>query len=278
MLYGILSQNEIAESINGEMPLTDSLFFTTDRTIGRDPQLISEAIRKISPDFAAFDATEKSSDNEENTVTMRFARPHQTHTDRILRIQEDFFSLTETEREAMMEGIDAIITDVRNACFGISTADCIPVLVYDPEHHCAAAIHAGWRGTVQRIVEKTLHEMHKAYGTKAEKCEAVVGPGISQDSFEVGWEVHKAFEDAGFDMQPFTKVMPSRDGNGTKPHLALKEINSLQLLLAGLQLENLRVSSIDTFTDSRFFSARREQKGSEKCGRILSGFVMKSLP
>ena len=173
-----------------------------------------------------------------------------------------------------MEGIDAVVSDVRNVCLGISTADCIPVLVYDKAHHCAAAIHAGWRGTVVRIVEKAIQKMQELYATVPEQCEAVIGPGISQQSFEVGWEVYKAFEEAGFPMQDVTVEMPSSDGNGTRPHLDLKEINRLQLLSAGILPENISVSTIDTYTDTRFFSARREQKGTEKCGRILSGFIL----
>ena len=116
--------------------------------------------------------------------------------------------------------------------------------------------------------------MQELYATAPEQCEAVIGPGISQQSFEVGWEVYKAFEEAGFPMQDVTVEMPSSDGNGTRPHLDLKEINRLQLLSAGILPENISVSTIDTYTDTRFFSARREQKGTEKCGRILSGFII----
>ena len=66
----------------------------------------------------------------------------------------------------------------------------------------------------------------------------------------------------------------SKDGCGMKPHLDLKEINRRQLIAAGLKGENVMVSEIDTFTNEQYFSARREQKGKEKCGRILSGFVI----
>lgn len=263
MTYGILSREDIRESVDGCKPLTDSLFFTTDRTIGRSPALIREAIGRLPLPFNA------AKDN-----TFRFARPHQTHTDRIFHITEDFFSRPESERQARLEGIDAVISDVKNACIGISTADCIPVLVHDREHQAAAAIHAGWRGTVQRIVEKTVRMMRQTFGTDPTQCRAVIGPGISQQSFEVGWEVHEAFSQAGFPMQDITIVLPANDGKGKKPHLDLKEINRLQLMEAGLQPQNIEVNPIDTFTDSRFFSARREQRGDEKCGRILSGFLL----
>lgn len=194
--------------------------------------------------------------------------PHQVHTDRIFAITSDFLSLPEHERKEALEGIDAIVSDVRNVVMGISTADCIPVIVYDSAHHVAAAIHAGWKGTRLRIVTKAIKEMQCLYGTEPSDCKAAIGPGISQESFEVGQEVVDAFDEAGFDMSRYV-VMKA------KPHIDLKAINLDLLTAAGLLAENVFVSDIDTFTDENYFSARREQKGTVKCGRILSGFCLK---
>lgn len=229
----------------------DITAFTTDRTVGRNREKMAEILS-----FSLF------------------MYPHQTHTDCVKEVTEEFFSLPEEEQKAMMEGVDAVISNVRDACIGISTADCIPVLVYDEEHHCAAAIHAGWKGTVARIVEKAIVAMTKAYGTNPASCKAAIGPGISLESFEIGWEVHEKFVQAGFDMENVTVVLPTRDGMGKKPHIDLKEINRRELIAMGVKAESIYVSPIDTFTDGRFFSARREQKGDIKCGRILSGFIL----
>ena len=114
MNYEILFSGKNTEFVGDHRPLTDSIFFTTDRTIGRNPRLISEALRRLYPSFSAFNGDPK-----------RFGRPHQTHTDRILQVTEAFFSRSEEERKALMEGIDAVVSDVRNVCLGISTADCI---------------------------------------------------------------------------------------------------------------------------------------------------------
>ena len=257
MNYHLLSQNAPELHLSED---TNHVFFTTDRTIGRDANAIFHALGLEDMDAAC-----------------RFARPHQTHSDHVFHITPDFFSLTEEERKATLEGIDAVISDVKDVCLGISTADCIPVLIYDKEHHAAAAIHAGWRGTLQRIVEKTIHTMQNTFGTCPESCKAVIGPGISQESFEVGWEVHQQFLDAGFPMDNVTIVLPSNDGNGTKPHLDIKEINRQQMLSSGIKAENIFLSDIDTFTNEQYFSARREQKGPEKCGRLLSGFILRTL-
>ena len=77
------------------------------------------------------------------------------------------------------------------------------------EHHAAAAIHAGWRGTLARIVHKTLQEMAFAYKTDPKKLKAVIGPGISLDSFEVGDEVYEAFEQAAFPMEEIAEQRPN---------------------------------------------------------------------
>lgn len=194
--------------------------------------------------------------------------PHQTHTDKIYAISLDFFLLSLTERKAALEGVDALISNAKNIIMGISTADCIPVIVYDPIHHAAAAIHAGWKGTRLRIVSKTLQEMQKVYGTNPSDCIAAIGPGISQDSFEVGQEVVDAFVEAGFEMDDYV-IMKK------KPHIDLKALNKLQLTTMGVKENNIIVSDVDTFTDVDYFSARREQHGDVKCGRILSGFMLK---
>lgn len=235
----------------------DIVAFTTDRTVGRNPSLLCPLL---------------------GVAEGRFARPHQVHEDRIYQIDEDFLALPKGRQAELLDGIDAVMSDVPGAVFGISTADCIPVLVYDEEHHAAAAIHAGWKGTVLRIVEKAVDAMGQRFGTKPERCSAVIGPGISQGSFEVGTEVLDRFTEAGFQMDDVTVWMPNtRQGElpREKPHIDLKEVNRRQLLNKGLEAQKIAVSPIDTFTDGRFFSARREQKGTEKCGRILTGFMLK---
>ena len=194
--------------------------------------------------------------------------PHQTHTDKIYTISSDFFLLSLAERKAALEGVDALISNARNIIMGISTADCIPVIVYDPVHHAAAAIHAGWKGTRLRIVSKTIREMQKVYGTNPSDCTAAIGPGISQDSFEVGQEVVDAFVEEGFEMSDYV-IMKK------KPHIDLKALNKFQLTSMGVKSQNITGSDVDTFTNPDYFSARREQHGEVKCGRILSGFMLK---
>ena len=118
--------------------------------------------------------------------------PHQTHSDHV-KVVDTIHVNTE------LEGVDALVTDIPGYCLCVSTADCVPVLLYDTRKKVVAAIHAGWRGTVARIVEKTVSVMSDQYGSQGKDLIACIGPSISLEAFEVGDEVYQAFYEAGFD-------------------------------------------------------------------------------
>lgn len=154
---------------------------------------------------------------------------------------------------------------MHDVCIGVSTADCIPILLYDPEHHAAAAVHAGWRGTVMRIAEKSIRQMTLDYGTRPELLEAVIGPGISQEAFEVGDEVYDAFREAGF---PMSEIARKQE----KWHIDLWAANYLQLENCGLRINHIQVSGICTYRHcEEYFSARRLGIAS---GRIFTGIIL----
>lgn len=192
--------------------------------------------------------------------------PHQVHLTKVAVIDEAFLQLPAGEQQQQMEGVDALMTNVSRVCIGVSTADCIPVLLYDPEHHAVCAVHAGWRGTVQRIVAVAVDQMIKAYGTHPQNMMAQIGPGISLDSFEVGDEVYKAFEKAGFEM-------PIISRHDAKWHIDLPLCNRLQLEASGIPTHQISVASDCTFKQpDTWFSARRLGIQS---GRIFTGIMLK---
>ncbi|MDE6179924.1 MAG: peptidoglycan editing factor PgeF [Phocaeicola sp.] len=198
---------------------------------------------------------------------MELVIPHQTHSDRVEIIDTDYVGGDEQSRMACLEGVDALATDIPGFCLCISTADCIPVLLYDSRNKVVAAVHAGWRGTVARITEKTLWAMSRRYGSQGKDLVACIGPGISEDAFEVGDEVYQAFYDAGFDMRFIARKK-------AKWHIDLWEANRLQLLACGVKPENVEVSGICTYYNNDvFFSARRQ---GIRSGRILSGIMLRS--
>ena len=192
--------------------------------------------------------------------------PHQVHQTEIVAVDEAFLGLSSAERKARLEGVDALMTDMSGICIGVSTADCIPVLLYDKPHHAACAIHAGWRGTVKRIVEKAVASMTAVYGSRPTDIMAQIGPGIHLESFEVGDEVYEAFVSEGFMMETISKKME-------KWHIDLPECNRLQLLDSGVPQRQIAVSEVCTFQQSdTFFSARRLGINS---GRIFTGILLR---
>ncbi len=202
----------------------------------------------------------------------RLVMPHQVHLTKVATIDEQLLSLNSTERQEALEGFDALMTNLRGVCIGVSTADCIPILLYDAEKQAVSAIHAGWRGTVGRIVEKAVEAMREAYGTQPQHLVAQIGPGIHMDSFEVGDEVYAAFGQAGFDMASISKRYAAAGGS-SKWHIDLPECNRQQLVAAGLQEENIKVSPICTYQQADdYFSARRLGINS---GRFFTGIILK---
>ena len=198
-----------------------------------------------------------------------FIIPRQTHGCEIVVIDSEFLLLPSDKRLELLEGVDALITAEPNCCLAVSTADCVPILLFDPVHKVVAAIHAGWRGTVQDIVGKTVSKMKECYGTCPTNLVAAIGPSISQDAFEVGNEVYAAFQQAGFDMSAIALLQ--KDTN--KWHINLWEANRQQLLSRGVSASQIELAGLCTWTQhDRFFSARRLGIDS---GRMLSGILLK---
>lgn len=207
--------------------------------------------------------------------------PHQTHGVESRIIGEEFATLPDGVKKMLLEGVDAVMTNIPGMCIGVSTADCIPVLLYDEEHHAAAAIHAGWRGTQARIVHKAVQEMRMAYQTDPTKLKAVIGPGISLDNFEVGDEVYADFEQADFDMSAIAEERIKRNPNADDPVKAFERKWHINLPLANIQMlthngvdeANIINTGICTFDNAdNYFSARR--LGIES-GRIYTGIIIR---
>ena len=191
--------------------------------------------------------------------------PHQVHLAEIAVVDREMLTLPTEEILQKLDGIDALMTNEAGVCIGVSTADCIPVLLYDPIRRASCAIHAGWRGTVQRIAEKAVARMTEVFGSDPKNLIAQIGPGIHLESFEVGDEVYQTFEKEGFPMELISKKYE-------KWHIDLPECNRLQLVAAGIPETHIAVSPVCTFQQSdTFFSAR---KLSINSGRIFTGILL----
>ena len=236
--------------------------------------------------YAAFNINHYCGDSEEDISRNRtllcelleideahLVMPHQVHQTEVVAIDEAFLDLSVEDQKARLEGVDALMTDRAGVCIGVSTADCIPILLYDKVHHASCAIHAGWRGTVKRIVEEAIARMVSVYGSRPADLQAQIGPGIHLESFEVGDEVYEAFANEGFMMETISRRHPVANSTGEKWHIDLPACNRQQLLAAGVPMGQINVSPIDTYEQyDTYFSARRLGINS---GRIFTGILLR---
>lgn len=258
------------------------LEYNTDHNI----RAFSTLRGKGSDNYAEFNITHYCGDTPEHVAECReklckvlgiedksLILPRQTHGNKVICIEKEFTSLCKEQQTELLQGIDAIITDVPRTCIGVSTADCIPVLLYDSTKGVVAAVHAGWRGTVARILNNCITEMICRYRCKAEDIKAIIAPGISMDSFEIGDEVYEEFAKAGFPMSEIAKRYPS--GQGEKWHIDLWEANRLLMVNAGIKEEHITMCGICTYKQHNdFFSARRLGINS---GRIFNGIINEKM-
>ena len=193
---------------------------------------------------------------------------HQVHGSRIAVIDRP-----DVTREDL-DGFDAFVTDLPGVAIGVRTADCVPILFYDPVHRVIAAVHSGWKGTVLKISRSTVDLLRERFGTAPADLQAVIGPAIGPKSFQVGGEVVGKFRDAGFPMEIIWSYEGAGDGTpmSGSHHIDLFEANRWILEGCGICPENIRIHALDTYRDLSFFSARRE---GVQCGRNINAIRMK---
>lgn len=206
--------------------------------------------------------------SELQITTPQIIFPYQTHSDVVKIIDSDFLQLSEQEKTEALNGVDALITRIPRLCIGVTTADCVPVLIYDNQNKVIAAVHAGWRGTCSRIVEKTIQQMKLAFGTKSENVYASIGVSISPDVYNVGQELIEEFRKSNFAVD---RIFIRRDN---QLFLDLWKANQWLMINCGVPVNQIEISGICSFTNSHeFFSAR---KLGIKSGRMLSGIMIRS--
>lgn len=148
-------------------------------------------------------------------------------------------------------GYDAIMISESGVFAGVGIADCCPILLADPVHQTAAAIHAGWKGTVAQIVSKTASTMI-AGGSNPADILAYIGPCISLEHFEVGDEVAEQFE--------------FKEKRGARWHVDLKATNAAQLQALGIS--QIEISNYCTVANNDVFYSHRKEQG--VTGRMLA--------
>jgi len=184
---------------------------------------------------------------------------------------------------------DALLTDQTGILLSVRTADCLPVLLVDPKRRAVAAVHAGWRGALARLVEKAVGEMRRVYGSEPQSLLAVLGPSIRACCYEVGEEVDEAFEGSfphtdkffrkvsKFPVShsqrrplPFLNMQPPGHDSTCAPpiHLDLVAVAQDQLLAAGLAPRHVAAVDFCTACRSDLFYSYRQQ--GSRTGRMLA--------
>jgi len=158
-------------------------------------------------------------------------------------------------------GSDGAVTDSPQVPISLIFGDCVPVLLYDPAKQVLAAVHAGWRGTVNGAAAAALWSMVAGYGTNPADVLACIGPSIGPESYEVGDEV---VEMARAKLANADALLTWPRGENERPHFDLWEANASQLVEQGVLREKVEVAGIDTARRTDDFFSHRAEKG--KCG------------
>jgi purine-nucleoside/S-methyl-5'-thioadenosine phosphorylase / adenosine deaminase len=199
------------------------------------------------------------------------------------QIHSDVVHLLEAAPPAPCRG-DAFTTNRPGLLLAVQTADCVPILLADLKNRAVAAVHVGWRGTLQRIVAKTIGKMQMQFGSRPADLLAAIGPSIGGCCYEVGTEVASEFRSqfpnasewfdelrTGDEPNPLQWLSMKPPGHQPPPKnvlLDLRKANRAQLLDAGLRTQNIVVSDLCTACRrDLLFSYRKE---AATTGRLLS--------
>jgi purine-nucleoside/S-methyl-5'-thioadenosine phosphorylase / adenosine deaminase len=186
---------------------------------------------------------------------------------------------------------DSSLTHTPGLLLGVQTADCVPILLVDPKKRVVAAVHAGWRGTLARITQKTIGRMQLEFGCRPADLLAALGPSIGPCCYEVGVELvakftaqfadaHDYFDEprTGDEPNPIQWLNMAPPGHQPPPknvHLDLRKANCSQLIASGLRPNNIYATDLCTACRSDlFFSYRREGPLS---GRLMSVIGIRAI-
>jgi polyphenol oxidase len=181
---------------------------------------------------------------------------------------------------------DGLVTNVPGIVLAVLTADCLPVILVDPRKHAVGVFHAGWRGTVKRIVEKGVGAMRLHFGSRPGDLEAAIGPGVRNCCYTVGEEVREKFRsqfayadrlfheikesDPVREKYPMLFLTARAPGHSTLPvniFLDLEEANRRQLIDAGVAARRIAAVSLCTACNTDLLFSHRAEKGST--GRMM---------
>ncbi|MGB0521760.1 MAG: peptidoglycan editing factor PgeF [Flammeovirgaceae bacterium] len=196
--------------------------------------------------------------------------PSQTHDATIQVVTQTKINQGTIWLNEQLRCTDALITNEKGICLSVISADCVPLLFFDPVQQAIGAVHAGWRGTVKKIAQKAVQKMQETFSSKPEDLLIGIGPSIGPERYEVGPEVIEAVITA-FGTKKGLVSQETKEGKGL---LNLWEANKLQLLNAGVASKHIELAGLCTLTHSDIFFSARSMRG--KGGRFASGIILET--
>ncbi len=190
---------------------------------------------------------------EINLPLDHWALPWQKHTANIYRITKEDLGKGSLDANTSILNTDAVYTTEANILIGVFTADCVGLLLVDETTPCIAAIHSGWKGTVQGITDKTVKELIEKNLIHPESTKAYFSPSLLFNTLEVGMEVVDQLRENHIDMEGCIRYMPNE-----KAYIDNQGMNILMLKKYGIQ--EIFPSSYDTKPNEHCFSYRRDGK------------------
>lgn len=197
-----------------------------------------------------------------------------THGNEVVVVKEKpVLPVDRSARPATLYSADACVTDCPGAPLSLTVADCVPVFFHDPVRKAVGLAHAGWRGTVTRIVGNTVRALVEQYGSRPEDIRVGIGPSIGPDSFEVGSEVMEEFG-AAFPRHPeLLRTHPDTDSaRQGKGFIDLWSANRVAALEAGVLDGNIQISGWCTYLHPELFFSHRRDKG--RSGRLIAAIIL----
>jgi YfiH family protein len=195
-----------------------------------------------------------------------FVFPQQTHSANIAIVDNSNLGQGAFNRENAIQNTDALITNLKNIFIVIQVADCVPILLFDKVNCVIAAIHAGWKGTLQEIAKITIAKMKDTFGSNSQDIIAAIGPSIGPCCYEVGSEFKQQFLSKS---DQFKICFPERNG---KLYFDLWKSNHIQLTNTGVEQQNIEIAEICTYCNHDEFYSSRYGKGIT--GRFATGIML----
>lgn len=254
----------------GILPMVESPLFQRETGLQhgfstRKGGVSKEHLASLNLSFSVEDAKENVLENFRR-IGERFGKApkdfvlsKQSHETKVLKVgMKDRGKGITKERD--YEGIDALITDEEGLILSCFSADCVPILFYDPIHKAVGACHSGWRGTKGKILRNVVEEMSKHFSSNPEDILIAIGPSISKEQYivseDLGLSFLEDYPDLGED-----EASPMQRISKDKFQLDLWDLNRRIALDSGIREEHISISGYCTMENPELFFSHRYSQG-----------------